>query len=73
MLQAGINLYVFFGSLAYLHEGDMFKDYDNHKGYNPNYNFDRFNFRSNLDFQVTKTTNMKMNLSGYYSQKKFKL
>lgn len=67
---SGGNKFVrFFGSLAYLHEGDMFKGYDNHKGYNPNYNFDRFNFRSNLDFQVTKTTNMKMNLSGYYSQK----
>lgn len=67
---SGGNKFVrYFGSLAYLHEGDMFKDYENNKGYDPNYNFDRFNFRSNLDFQVTPTTDMKMNLSGYYSQK----
>jgi len=67
---SGGNKFVrYFGSLAYLHEGDMFKDYENYKGYVPNYNFDRFNFRSNLDFQVTQSTNIKMNLSGYYSQK----
>ena len=67
---SGGNKFVrYFGSLAYLHEGDMFKEYENNKGYVPNYNFDRFNFRSNLDFQVTQTTNIKMNLSGYYSQK----
>ncbi len=68
-VQGGTNFVNYFGSLTYLHEGDMFKDYNNNKGYDPNYNFDRFNFRSNLDFKVTKTTNLKVDLSGYYSQK----
>lgn len=59
----------YFGMLAYLHEGDLFEDYDNGKGYEPNYNFNRFNFRSNIDFKLTKTTKFKLDLSGYYSQK----
>ncbi len=67
--QGGSKAVQYFGSLAYLHEGDMFTDYDNGKGYSPNYNYDRFNFRSNIDFNLTKTTKFKLNLSGYYSQK----
>lgn len=59
----------YFGSLAYLNEGDMFRDYDNGKGYSPNYNFNRFNFRSNIDVQITRSTKLKLNLAGYYSQK----
>jgi len=67
--QGGSGVVQYFGSLAYLHEGDLFEDYDNGKGYEPNYNFDRFNFRSNIDVKITKTTKAKLNLSGYYSQK----
>jgi TonB-linked SusC/RagA family outer membrane protein len=59
----------YFGSLAYLNEGDMFRDYDNGKGYKPNYDFNRFNFRSNIDVRLTKSTKMKLNFAGYYSQK----
>ncbi len=59
----------YYGLLGYTHEGDMFKDYDNLKGYEPNYNFNRFNFRSNIDFQLTRSTKLSVNLSGYYSQK----
>lgn len=66
---AGNDIVRYFGSLSYLNEGDMFKDYENNKGYNPNYDFNRFNFRNNLDFQITKSTVFKINLSGYYSQK----
>lgn len=68
-VQGGTGFVNYFATLAYLHEGDMFKKYDNYKGYDPNYNFDRFNFRSNLDFKLTKTTTLKVNLSGYYSLK----
>lgn len=67
--RGGSKALQYFGALAYLHEGDMFKDYDNYKGYEPNYNYDRFNFRSNIDIALTKTTKFKLNLSGYYSQK----
>lgn len=59
----------YYGLLAYTHEGDLFEDYDNYKGYDANYNFDRFNFRSNMDVKLSKTTKLKINLSGYFSQK----
>lgn len=68
-IRGGSKAIQFFGSLAYLHEGDMFEDYDNGKGYDPNYNFDRFNFRSNVDAQLTSTTKLKLDISGFYSQK----
>lgn len=68
-LQGGTNFAKYFGSLAYTHEGDMFREYDNGKGYEPNYNFDRFNFRSNVDFNITKTTVLSVNLAGHYRQK----
>lgn len=67
--QGGSKAVQYFGSLAYMHEGDMFTDYDNGKGYDPNYNYDRFNFRSNIDINLSNTTKFKVNLSGYYSQK----
>lgn len=68
-VQGGTDFVKYFGSLAYSHEGDMFRDYDNGKDYDPNYNFDRFNFRSNLDFTITKTTKLKVNLSGFFDRK----
>lgn len=68
-IQGGTKTVNYFGSLAYVHEGDMFKKYNNYKGYDPNYNFDRFNFRSNLDFKLTNSTKLKVNLSGYFSVK----
>lgn len=59
----------YYGLLGYVHEGDMFEDFDNQKGYEPNYDFNRFNFRSNIDFRLSKTTKFQVNLSGYFSQK----
>lgn len=67
--RGGSEAVQYFGSLAYLHEGDMFKRYSNGKGYDPNYNYDRFNFRSNIDIKLTRTTKLRVDLSGYYSQK----
>jgi TonB-linked SusC/RagA family outer membrane protein len=68
-LQGGTGFVNYFSSLAYLKESDMLKFYDSGLGYHPNYDFNRFNFRNNFDFNVTKTTVVKVNLSGYYSQK----
>ncbi len=68
-VSGGTKFVKYFGSLSYLNEGDMFKKYENHKGYDPSYSFNRFNFRSNLDFKLTRTTNLKVNLAGFFSQK----
>lgn len=68
-VRGGSKAIQFFGSLAYLHEGDMFENYDNYKGYDPNYNFNRFNFRSNIDATLTPTTKLQLDISGHYSTK----
>lgn len=68
-VQGGSSFVKYFGSLAYLNEGDMFRKYDNHRGYEGDYGYQRFNFRNNLDFTLTKTTKLSVNLSGYYGQK----
>ncbi|MDR1667253.1 MAG: SusC/RagA family TonB-linked outer membrane protein [Bacteroidales bacterium] len=68
-IRGGTDFVKYFGALAYLYEGDMFKEYDNHKGYSPSYGYNRFNFRTNLDFNLTKSTVFKVNLSGYYGKK----
>lgn len=69
-LQGGSKLVNYFASFSYLNERDMFNDsYDNRKGYDPSFDYNRFNFRSNLDFNITKTTKLTTNISGNYSLK----
>lgn len=62
----GTNFVKYFGSLSYNHVGDIMATEDVGQGYNPEYSYDRFNFRSNLDFAITKTTDLSVNLSGFY-------
>ena len=68
-VRGGTNFVNYFGSLAYLNEGDMMRTYDNHKGYNPSWDYNRFNFRSNFDFTLTPSTKLRVDLSGYFGQK----
>ena len=48
----------------------MTKLWDNHQGYEGGYTYNRLNVRSNLDFQITKTTQFKVNLAGSNAQQK---
>ena len=54
----------YFASFDYVYEGDLYKFWDNNRGYKVGYNFNRLNVRSNLDFSITKTTNLRVNLFG---------
>ena len=58
----------YFGSLAYQTVSDIFDgdSYDNGKGYNSGFGYDRFNFRSNIDFDITKSTEFSVRLGGFY-------
>ncbi|WP_187269315.1 SusC/RagA family TonB-linked outer membrane protein [Algibacter pacificus] len=62
----------YFGSLAYQKVSDIFdgESYDNGKGYSSGFSYDRFNFRSNIDFDITKTTEFSVNLGGFYGIQK---
>lgn len=63
-ISGGTKLVKYFASADYVHEGDLFRVYDNGRGYNSGYGYDRINVRSNLDFNITKTTVLKINLAG---------
>lgn len=57
----------YFGSLAYQTVDDIFdgQRFDNNKGYLGEFNYQRFNYRSNIDFDITKTTEFTVNLYGF--------
>lgn len=52
----------YFLSLGYTHEGSIFKDFSEWS--NANFRYDRINYRSNLDFDVTKTTKLSVKVGG---------
>lgn len=60
----------YFAAIDFLHEGDLFRTWDNGRGYKSGYGYNRVNVRSNLDFQITPTTVFKVNLFGMNGEKK---
>lgn len=68
-VSGGTRFVKYYAAIDYQHEGDLFKEYDNGRGYQTPYGYNRVNMRSNLDFQLTKTTLLKTNLSGSHGVK----
>ena len=66
----GTKFVKYFVAFDYVNEGDLSKLYDNHRGYNSTFAYNRLNVRSNLDFQITKSTVLKVNLAGSNGIKK---
>jgi TonB-linked SusC/RagA family outer membrane protein len=65
-ISGGTDFVKFFTSVGYLHDGDILNtSTPNSKGVAPEFRYDRFNFRNNFDFNITKTTQLAVNLSGY--------
>lgn len=63
-VSGGTKLVSYFTSVDFVHEGDLFKSFENNRGYSSGYGYNRLNFRSNLDFNLTKTTKFSTNLFG---------
>ena len=62
-ISGGSDKVRYFVSAGYMYQNGLLKqmpklDYDN------NYKYDRYNYRANLDFKLTETTDMRMNISG---------
>jgi TonB-linked SusC/RagA family outer membrane protein len=68
--QGGTKYVKYFVAFDYQNEGDMTKIWDNRQGYEGGYSYNRLNVRSNLDFQITKTTQFKVSLAGSNAKKK---
>lgn len=67
-VRGGTETVKYFGAIGYQHVGDIFNgsSFDNGRDYAPSFDYNRFNFRSNIDFDITKSTRLSVNLSGYY-------
>jgi TonB-linked SusC/RagA family outer membrane protein len=65
----GTSFVKYFTSIDFLTEADILKKVENGKSYDPGYGFNRINVRSNLDFNLTKTTVLSANLAGSYGVK----
>ncbi|PJJ80026.1 TonB-linked SusC/RagA family outer membrane protein [Mucilaginibacter auburnensis] len=70
-ISGGAKGVTYFASADYVSEGDLLKTFNNNKGYNSGYNYDRLNFRSNLDFDLTKTTKLSTKLFGSNGVRRF--
>ena len=63
-VSGGTSFVKYFSSVDYLDEADLFRRFDNNRGYSGGYSFKRLNVRSNLDFQLTPSTVFRANISG---------
>ncbi|MEI7423287.1 MAG: TonB-dependent receptor [Prolixibacteraceae bacterium] len=62
-VQGGTDFVKYFCSLGWYHQSDFFKSYN--LGYDDTrYHYDRFNYRANIDFTLTKTTQLSLNVGG---------
>lgn len=61
-MSGGGKRFRYFVSLGYLHQDGLLKRH--YETYNPNYRFDRFNYRTNVDVNLTSSTLLKLNIGG---------
>lgn len=69
-ISGGTKFVKYFAAVDFQHEGDLFREWDNNRGYQSGYGYNRINVRSNLDFQLTKTTVLKANIAGSHGLKR---
>ena len=69
-VSGGTKIVRYYGSAEYVYESDLMRIFDNHRGYESGYGFQRINARSNMDFNITKTTTFSMNIAGSLAIKK---
>ena len=69
-ISGGTHYVKYFVAFDYQNEGDMTRIWNNNQGYEGGYAYNRLNVRSNLDFQITKTTQFRVNLAGSNAQQK---
>ncbi len=60
----GSRFVTYFAAIDYTYEGDLLKKVQANRGYSPGYGYQRINMRSNLDFNLTKTTKFTTRLFG---------
>ncbi|MDP4186464.1 MAG: TonB-dependent receptor [Bacteroidota bacterium] len=64
-ISGGTSIAKYYISLSYLNQGGLWKEFNS--DYSNNDHFDRYNFRSNIDLNVSKTTKASISVAGYSS------
>lgn len=67
-ISGGNDAVKYFVSLSYLYQNGILKQFDA-LPYDNNFRYNRYNYRANLDFKLTNTTNMKLSIGGNIGQK----
>lgn len=62
-ISGGSDNVKYFISVGYLYQNGLLKELPGQK-YDNNYRYDRYNYRANIDANLTKTTTMKLNIGG---------
>ena len=62
-ISGGSDKVRYFVSLGYMYQNGLLKQIPT-LPYNNNFSYNRYNYRANLDFKLTSTTDMKFNISG---------
>ncbi|MDR3250244.1 MAG: TonB-dependent receptor [Tannerella sp.] len=65
-ISGGTDYARIFASVSYLYDGDIIKT-EKQPTYNPTYEFDRYNYRFNIDADLTKTTLLSLDAGGFVS------
>ena len=68
-VSGGTDVVKYFAAADFTSEGDLFKQFNNGRGYQSGFGYNRINVRSNLDFTLTKTTKFSTNLFGSNAQR----
>ncbi len=67
-MSGGSTLVKYFVSLGYRTDGDIFETIPN-EDYDPAFGLQKYNWRTNFDFDVTPTTKFSINFSGNYRER----
>ncbi|MBQ3630652.1 MAG: TonB-dependent receptor [Prevotella sp.] len=65
-VSGGSDRLKYFVSVGYFSQNGLVRDFDSGDELNSNYRYRRFNFRSNLDFQVTKNLSMRLDITSRF-------
>ena len=60
----GTRFVKYYAAVDFVSEGDLYRKFPSGRNYDTGYDYKRFNIRSNLDFNITKTTVLKVNIAG---------
>jgi TonB-linked SusC/RagA family outer membrane protein len=62
-VRGGTQFMKYFASLGYLHDGDIYNT-EAQEDYDPSFSYERYNWRVNLDLNLTNTTVFSVNMAG---------